>query len=132
MNWQDYDISNMATGNVPAVKHQFQAQIVAAPYPVQLPAHKSAQVAHSRGLHHWLRYQRRSWFVTVAFVCFILLAEIAGLTLSLAVNNSLPGQSKLFPQTFPIVTPTVAQCVHETLYFSQGQIQQTGIDEICR
>jgi hypothetical protein len=133
MNWHDYDISGMATQNVPAIPHQFQQRPQPAPYAVKLPAHKSARDARNKGLRHWLRYQRRSWFVTIAFVVFILLAEMGGLTLSLAVNNSSPGQSKLFPQTFPAVTPTAAQCIHETLYFSStGQLQQTGVDETCR
>lgn len=133
MNWQDMDISNLTTQNVPTVKRQFQQRPQPAPYVIPLPAHRSQQEAERKGLRHWLRYQRRSWWLTVAFVAAIFLAEIAGLTLSLALHNSLPGQSQLFPKTFPTVSPTVPQCVHATLYFdANGQLQQTGIDETCR
>ncbi len=127
------DISNRDTQSVPAIRRQFQQRPQPAPYVVQLPAHTTAKEVKRKGLHHWLRYQRRSWYFTLAFVLFIVLAEIAGLTLSLALTNYLPGQSQLFPQTFPVITPTVANCIHETVYFNAtGQKTQIGIDEVCK
>ena len=126
------DISDRSTMNVPTVKRQFQQRPQPAPYALQLPQHTNKKTAQRKGLRNWLRYQRRSFYVTIAFVVFIFAMEIAGLSLSLAVNNSLPGQSKLFPQTFPVATPTHANRIHETLYFSaSGQLQQTGLDEAC-
>ena len=134
--FKDMDMSHMATHHLPVIRRESNQQFILLSNPprvMQLPSHVKAKHAKSRGLHTYLRYQTKQWYLTLAFVFCILLLEIGGLTLSLAVNNSLPGQSKLFPQTFPTVSPTVVRCVHQTLYFnSTGQLQQTGLNEICK
>lgn len=82
------------------------------------------------GLRSWKRQEAKKFWLTVLFIGVIFLTEIAGLSFSLIRDNSLPGQSQLFPETFPLVSPTIVRCVHETLYFNSTGVQ-TGIDEIC-
>ena len=112
------DISYMQTREMPVVRVPSTQPPV-----VPLPAHKSAKAAQERGLRHWLAYERRKWWLTVAFVLAIFALELGGLSLAMATNH-YPDPLRVFPRT-PTVTPF--PCPHETLYLSaSGQLQNIG------